>query len=241
MSFFKSLGDTVVHNVHDGAVKTLANIAPDVVGETQVTQWRVDAAKASDMAAKAATDLETAQKKFDGMKADIARYTTAAEKLMATNESAANTAVDRATQLTNDLPAAESTLAEAKSWASETETAAIAAEKRVSEGRAAIDEALHAQVQAKNEAAIAAQRLADRERLAGINNHIDGADAAINALKANAAAARQQTASANMRSKVLGANQDADAAINAALGEIDHGTAPQTLAEKLAALKANQH
>jgi phage shock protein A len=241
MSFFGSLGKTVVGNVHDGAVKTLANIAPDVVGETQITQWREDAAKAADMAAKAATDYESAQKKFDSMKADIARYTAAAEKLMATNEQAATTAIDRATQLNADLPAMQTQLAEAKSWAEETEQAAIAAEKRLTDGRAAITAALHAQEQAKNEAAIAAQRLADRERLAGITNSLNGADAAINALKATADAAKQKAASANMRAKVLGQNQDADAAINAALQEVTSGPAPQTLSEKLAALKAAQH
>jgi hypothetical protein len=190
------------------------------------------------MAAKAATDLNTAQNKVTGMKVDIARYTAAAEKLIATNETAANTAVERATSLTGDLPAAMAEFTEAQSWAQETEAAAIAAEKRVSDGRAAIDAALHEQAHAKNEAAIASQRLADRERLAGITSHMDGADAAINALRANAAASKQASASANMRSKVLGANQDADSAINAALNEVDSGPAPQTLAEKLAKLKA---
>lgn len=241
MSFFDSLIKTGVSNVHDGLVATLANAAPDVVGQTQITQWQTDASKAADMAAKAATDLEAAQKKVDSMNADINRYTAAAEKLAATNEAAATVAVDRATQLTSDLPTAKQELDEAKSWANETLEAAQAAEKRVRDGRAAIDAALHAQEHAKREAEVASQRLADRERLAGINTHLSGADAAINALKASTDAAKQTAAAANMRSKVLGEGQDADASINAALAEVDNGPAPQTLAEKLAALKASQH
>jgi hypothetical protein len=44
-------------------------------------------------------------------------------------------------------------------------------------------------------------------------------------------------AAANIRSDVLGKGADADAAINAALAEVDGAPKPQSLAEKLAALQ----
>lgn len=73
--------------------------------------------------------------------------------------------------------------------------------------------------------------------MAGISNKLDGADIAINAMQANVVEARKAAAAANLRSGVLGKGADTDAAINAALAEVDGSPKPQTLSEKLAALK----
>lgn len=102
---------------------------------------------------------------------------------------------------------------------------------------AAIDQAKRDQARAKQEQFIAEQRLKDRERMAGISNKLDGADIAINAMQANVVEARKAAAAANLRSGVLGKGADTDAAINAALAEVDGSPKPQTLSEKLAALK----
>jgi len=88
---------------------------------------------------------------------------------------------------------------------------------------------------------VAEQRLHDRERLAGISNHLDGANAAINALQANAAKAKEAAAAANLRSGVLSKGSETDSAIAAALKEVDGGPKPQSLSDKLAALKAAVH
>ena len=52
-----------------------------------------------------------------------------------------------------------------------------------------------------------------------------------------AQAAREKAAADNIRSGVLGKAVEADAAINAALAEVDGGPKPTSLQDKLAALK----
>ncbi len=96
MSFFNSFVTVGMRNIHDGAIKTLASWDPDTVSESQIQSWNDKAAELASMAAKAATELESQQKKFDTISGDIARYMAAAEKLAATNEKAANMAADKA-------------------------------------------------------------------------------------------------------------------------------------------------
>ena len=241
MSFFQSFVTTGMRNIHDGAIKTLATWDPDTVAESQLTEWNTKAAELATMAAKAAGELEVQQKKVTSITSDIARYMAAAEKLATSNEKAANMAADKALALQGDLEAAQAALADAQSWADETRASAEEAEDKVSKGRATIDQAKRDQARALQSKTIAEQRLRDRERLAGISNHLDGADAAINALTANAAKAKEAAAAANLRSGVLNKSSEADSAIAAALKEVDGGPKPQSLAEKLAALKAAAH
>ena len=241
MSFLNSFVTVGMRNVHDGAIKTLAAWDPDTVAESQLQEWNSRAAELATMAAKAASELEVQQKKFDGITADINRYMAAAEKLATTNEKAANMAADKALALQSDLEDAKTALAEAQSWADETRATAEEAEAKVSKGRATIEQAKRDQQRAQQAKMVAEQRLHDRERLAGISTNLDGADAAINALTANAAKAKEAAAAANLRSGVLNKRNADDDAIKAALAEVDGGPKPQSLAEKLAALKAAAH
>ena len=73
--------------------------------------------------------------------------------------------------------------------------------------------------------------------MAGITTDLDGADIAINAMKSNPAEAKKAAAAANIRTGVLNKGAEADAAINAALAEVDGTAKPQSLADKLAALQ----
>ena len=240
MSFFNSFVTVGMRSIHDGAIKTMAAWDPDTVAESQLQEWNTKAAELATMAAKAAGELEIQQKKFDGINSDIARYMAAAEKLAETNEKAANMAADKALALQGDLNDAKAALAEAQNWADETRTSAEEAETKVSKGRATIEQAKRDQIRAKQAQTVAEQRLHDRERLAGISNTLDGADAAINALQANAAKAKEAAAAANLRSGVLNKGNADEAAIAAALKEVDGGPKLQSLADKLVALKANR-
>lgn len=237
MGFFGSFVTNTMRNIQDGAIKTLASWDPDTVGETQLTEWNNKAAELANMAAQASTEVTTARKRVVEMEADIARYTAAAEKLAATNESAAIKAADQALELKSRLVEAKQDLADAEAWAKETRASAETAQEKVAKGRAAIEQAKRDQARAKQERVVAEQRLKDRERLAGITNTLDGAEVAISAMRANADSARQATEAANLRSGVLGRGADADAAIQAALAEVDGAPKTQSLADKLAALK----
>ena len=237
MSFLTSFASTAARQIHDGAIKTLATWDPNTVAESQITEWNSKASELANIAAKAATDLQTQQTKVTSLQNDIARYSAAAEKLAATNEVAANAAADKALALSNDLTDAQAALADAQSWANETRQSAEEAESKVAQARQIIEQAKRDQARALQSKEIAEQRLHDRERLAGITSNLDGTDAALNALKANADAAKQAAAAANLRSGVLNKGNEADAAIKAALAEVDGAPKTQTLAEKLAALK----
>jgi chromosome segregation ATPase len=237
MSFFGSFVTTTMKNIQDGAIKALASWDPKTVGEAQLKEWSNKAAELAEMAAQAAIEEDAVRKRLGQIRSDITRYTAAAEKLAATNEAAALKAADQALELKGQLAEAEQDLVEAEQWARETRTSAESAQQKVASGRKAIEQAQREQARAKQEAQISEQRLRDRERLAGISGDISGADAAINAMKANAASAKKKAAANDIRSGVLGKGADADAAVQAALAEVDGAPRAQTLAEKLAALK----
>lgn len=238
MSFFGSFVTTTMKNIQDGAIKTLASWDPETVGETQLAEWNSKAAELANMAAQAAVERDAAARRVDTIQSDIARYTAAAEKLAKTNEVAANKAADQALALQGELATARQNLADAESWATETRASAVAAEEKVAKGRTAIENAKREQARAKQEQAIAEQRLHERERMAGITTGLDGADVAIKALQANADQAKKSAAAANIRSGVLGKGAEDDAAIQAALAEVDGAPKPQSLKDKLAALKS---
>jgi len=238
MSFFKSLVTTTARNIHDGAIKTVANWNPDLVGESQLEEWNQKAKELATMAAKAAAEYENQKAKVANLTNDVAKYTAAAEKLASTNEPAANQAADRAIELSNELDEATLQMNDAKSWAEETMASATTAQEKVVSGRTAIENAKREQARANQQKTIAQEKLRDRERLAGINTGLDGADVAIDALRKNAAAAKQEAAAANIRANVLSKNVETDDAINAALAEVDHTSIKnQSLADKLNALK----
>jgi hypothetical protein len=218
----------------------MAQWDPNTVAEAQLTDWNNQAAILADSAAKAATDLETAKTKVNGLLSEINRLTIAATKLAATNETAANIAADRALNMQAELEDAQAELADAQSWADETRASAEQAETKVAQGRATIEQAKREQARALQAKEQAETRLHERERVAGINQNLNGGDIALNALKANAAKAKQDAASANLRSNVLNKGNEADAAIKAALAEVDGPPKGQTLAEKLAALNTKR-
>ncbi len=240
MSFLKSFVTTAARQVHDGAIKTMAQWDPTTVAEAQLTEWNDQAKQLADVAAKAATDAQTEKVKVENMLSEINRYTMAAQKLMATNESAANIAADRALAVQADLKDAQAVQAEAQSWADETRANAELAETKVAQGRATIEQAKRDQARAIQSKEQAETRLRERERVAGITSGLSGGDIALDALKANAAKAKQDAVSANLRSNVLNKGNESDAAINAALAEVDGPPKGQTLAEKLATLNAKR-
>ena len=240
MSFLTSFVTTKAKNLHDAAIKTVASWDPDTVAESQIAEWQNQAQELANSAAKAATDAKTANDAVENIKANVSRYTAAAEKLATSNPDAANKAADQALELSSRLEAAQAEAADATAWANETLVAAQNAQKLVLEGRTKVEAAKRDQARAQQEAVIAERRRADRERMAGVVNGLNGTDVAIDALKANANAARQKAAANNIRSEVLGKSTDSDSAINAALAEVDNGgvAKPTSLADKLAALKA---
>ena len=237
MSFLSSFVSTKVRDLHDGAIKLVAQWDPESVGEAQLAEWDSQAKEMATTAARAATDAKTAQDAVANIQSNVARYTAAAEKLAATNEVAANKAADQALEWASKLESAQSEANAATAWATETRTAAENAQRLVIEGRTKIENAKRDQARALQEAKVAEQRRADRERMAGITKGLSGADVALDAMAANAKAAREKAAADNIRSGVLGKASDDDAAINAALAAVDGKPKAQTLAEKLAALK----
>lgn len=237
MNLLSSFVSAKIRDLHDGAIKLMAKWDPDAVGDAQLDQWDTQAREMAATAAKAAADAKEASQILENIKINISRYTAAAEKLAPTNEAAANKAADQALEWSTKLEAAEAEAADATAWAAETREAAERAQRLVMEGRAKIDAAKRDQERALREAQVAEQRRAERERMAGITKGLSGADAALDAMTANARAAREKAAADKIRSDVLGKAQDADAAINAALAEVDHGPKPLSLKDKLAALK----
>lgn len=237
MSFLGSMLTAKARDLHDAAVKTVANWDPNGAGESQIIEWDSQAKEFAASAAKAATDATAANDEVANINANITRYIAAAEKLAATNETAAMAAATTAEEWQARLADAQNVAKDATSWAAETLAAAQLAQKKVMDGRKTIEAAKRDLARATQENQIAEQRRAERERMAGITKGLNGADLAIDALTANAKEAREKAAANNIRSGVLGANVENDAAINAALAEVDGGPKPQTLAEKLAALK----
>lgn len=224
--------------MHDGAIKLMAKWDPESVGEAQIAEWDDQARDLARTAAKAATDAKAATEALANIKKNITQYTAAAEKLAATNPSAANKAADTALEWQSKLDSAIAEELDSQSWAKETLEAAERAQQLVIEGREKIARAKREQARAIKEADVAASRRADRERMAGITKGLNGADAVLDAMAANTKAARENAAADNIRSGVLGKTVEADEAIKAALAEVEGAAKPQTLADKLAALKS---
>jgi hypothetical protein len=239
MSFLTSFVSTKVRDIHDGAIKLMAKWDPETVGETQLAEWDATAREMAATAAKAAGDAKTAADALINIQSNISRYTAAAEKLATTNEVAANKAADQALEWSAKLSDATTEASDSAVWADETRVAAENAQRLVIEGKSKIEKAKREQARALQEAAVAEQRRADRERMAGLTKGLSGADVAIDAMAANAKAAREKAAADNLRSGVLGKVTDDDAAIKAALAEVDGTAKPKTLADKLASLKKN--
>lgn len=237
MSFISNYISAKVQDLHDTAVKLVAKWDPESVGEAQLAEWDATAREMAATAAKAATDAKAAADALANIRSNVERYTAAAEKLAATNEIAANKAADQALEWNGKLEAAAAEASDAAQWATETRAAAENAQRLVLEGKSKIEQAKRDQARALQEAAVAEQRRADRERMAGLTKGLSGADVAVNAMAANAKVAREKAAADNIRSGVLGKAVEADAAINAALAEVDGGPKPTSLQDKLAALK----
>lgn len=241
MSFITNYISAKVRDIQEGAVRLVAKWDPESVGEAQLAEWDATAREMASTAAKAGHDAKAARDSLANIRSNIERYTAAAEKLAgAGNEDAANKAADQALEWQGRLEQAEAEAQDAELWSKETLAAAQNAQRLVMEGKTKIEQAKRDQARALQEAKIAEQRRADRERMAGLSKGISGADAAINAMSANAANARQKAAADNIRSGVLGQAVEADVAIKAALAEVDGGPRPTSLQDKLAALKGKK-
>lgn len=241
MSFFTSLASTKIRDLRDGAVKLMAKWDPEGVGEAQIEEWNTTAEELARTAARAATDAKAATEALANIEANVNRYTAAAEKLMAAgNETAANKAADQALEWNAKLDDARTEATDAEQWAAETRAAAENAQRLVMEGRQKIEAAKREQARALQAEQVAEQRRAERERLAGLTRGLSGTDMAIDAMKANARGAKERAEANNIRSGVLGKAVEADAAINAALAEVDGKPKGQSLADKMAALKARK-
>lgn len=237
MGIVSSIVTTKARGLHDTAIKLMAKWDPESVGEAQIAEWDNQARDLARSAAKAETDAKAARDAVANIQKNISNYTAVAEKLALTNENAANKAADAALEWQSKLDAAVEEENDATAWAAEVKTAAERAQQLVIEGRDKIERAKREQARAANEAAVAANRRAERERLAGVTKGLNGADAVLDAMAANTKAAREQAAADNLRSGVLGKTVETDDVVKAALAEIEHGSKPQTLADKIAALK----
>lgn len=239
MGIVSSIVTTKARDLHDTVIKLMAKWDPESVGEAQIAEWDNQARDLARSAAKAETDAKTAREALESVRKNIANYTAAAEKLASTNESAANKAADAALEWQSKLAAAEAEVSDSTAWAAEVKTAAERAQQLVIEGRDKIEKAKREQARANQEATVAANRRADRERMAGITKGLNGTDAVLDAMAANTKNAREQAAADNIRSGVLGRTVETDDAVKAALAEIEGEKKPQSLADKLAALKKN--
>ena len=237
MGIVSSIVTTKARDLHDTAIKLMAKWDPESVGEAQITEWDNQARNLARSAAKAQTDAAAATEALENIRKNIANYTAAAEKLAATNETGANKAADAALEWQSKLDAAVVEERDSASWANEVKIAAERAQQLVIEGRDKIEKAKREQARATQEATVAASRRAERERMAGITKGLNGTDAVLDAMAANTKNAREQAVADNIRSGVLGKTVETDDAVKAALAEIEGGTKPKSLADKLAALK----
>ena len=241
MTFFTSLISTKIRDAHDGAVKLIAKWDPEGVSQAQLMEWDNTARELAQTAARAATDAKTARDAVTNINSNLDRYTAAAEKLAAAgNEDAANKAADQALEWGSKLETADAEAQDAESWAKETRVAAENAQRLVMQGRQKIEAAKREQARALQAEQVSEQRRADRERMLGITKGLNGADVAIDAMSANARAARERAEANNIRSGVMGKAVEADDAINRALAEVDGAPKTQSLQDKLAALKARK-
>lgn len=238
MSFFTSFASTKIQDLRDGAVKLMAKWDPEGVGAAQLEEWNTTAEELARTAARAATDAKAAREALDNIEANVNRYTAAAEKLAAAGQDgAANKAADQALEWNAKLEDARTESLDATQWAAETRDAAENAQRLVMEGRAKIEAAKREQARALQAEQVAEQRRAERERMAGLTRGLSGTDMAIDAMKANTRAAKERAEADNIRSGVLGKAVEADAAIAAALAEVDGAPKTQSLQDKLARLR----
>jgi hypothetical protein len=239
MSFFSSLVTTKIRDAHDSALKAIAKRNPSTAAAVQIEQWQVESVEYSKNAATAASAAKAAADHLVAIKTNIAKYTAAAEKLAsAGNEDAANKAADQALSLQAQLESAQREVDATASFAADTLELANKAQQQVVDGLTAVEAAKREQARAAEEAKLAEQRLATKERMSGITHGLSGTTAAIDAMTANAKADREKAAAANIRAGVLGKSSENDDAIAAAIAEVDGTNKPKSLAEKMAALKS---
>lgn len=239
MAFFTSFFKSKMDSLHDGAIKLMASWDPEAVSAAQLREWDTQAQEMAEAAARAETDNKKAAERLANIQSNLARYTAAAEKLLtAGNETAANKAADEALTFQAQLKDAEEEAADASEWATETRQAAQNAQRLVLEGRQKLDRARRDQERAEQEAKVSEARRAERERMAGISKGLSGTDAALDAMAANAREARERASANRIRSDALGKASDSDAAVAAALAEVDGNGKNNSLQEKLAALRS---
>lgn len=238
MGFLTNYISTKAQELHQAGMQLMAKWDPESVGEAQLAEWDSQAKEMAATAAKAQSDAQESRKVANNIRANLERYTNAATKLIeAGNETAANQAADKALEFKAQLESADAEAQDAEAWAAETLEAAQNAQRLVMEGRTKIEQAKRDQARALKEQEVAERRRQDRERMAGISKSVSGADVAINAMAANARQAREKATADRIRGDVLGKATETDAAINAALAEVDGKPKTQSLADKLAALK----
>lgn len=238
MSFLTSYITTKARDLHNASIQMVAKWDPESAGEAQIAEWDAQAREMAGVAARALSDADTTRKVANTIRENMQRYTRAAENLMSKGEtSAAEQSADKALEYKSQLQSAEAEAADAQLWADETHAAALKAQRLVVEGRSKIEHAKRDQARAEREAAIAAERLAERQRLAGITRNLSGADAAIDAMSANTRKSREKAAADRIRGDALGKVTDDNQAIQRALEEVDGIAAPKSLSDKLAALR----
>lgn len=238
MSFLTSYISTKARDLHNAGIQMVAKWDPESAGEAQIAEWDAQAREMAAVAARALTDADTTRKVVNTIRENMQRYTRAAENLLNRGEtSAAEQSADRALEFKSQLESAEAEAEDAQRWAEETQSAAVKAQRLVAEGRSKIERAKRDQARAEREAAAASQRLAERQRLAGITRDLSGADAAIDAMAANTRKSREKATADRIRSDALGKVTDDNSAIQRALEEVDGSPAPKNLSDKLAALR----
>lgn len=238
MTFLGSMFKAESRTLHDDLVKLSAAHLSDLTSEAQLIEWEQHAAQLATVAAHAASEAKTANDEVVNLTSNVARFTAVAEKLAATNEAAAADALNKAEDFQSQLNGAKTNATDATSWANESRQNAENAQQMVMQGKTKLEASKRDQARAIERQHGAEERLAERQRAAGISNGLNSMDAVIDAMSANTKAAQEAAAAANLRSDMLGKASSSDDAIKAALDEVDHGPKPTTLAERIAALKA---
>jgi len=238
MSFLTSYVSTKARDLHTAGIQLIAKWDPESAGGAQIAEWDSQARDMAATAAKALTDASAMRKTADSIRENMQRYTRAAENLLSKGETAAaEQSADRALEFKSQLEVAEAEAVDAEAWAAETHDAAIKAQRLVAEGRSKIERVKRDQARAQREAEVASQRLAERQRIAGITRDVSGADAAIDAMSANTRKAREKATADRIRSDALGKISDDNKMIERALAEVDGVSTPKNLSDKLAALR----
>jgi hypothetical protein len=234
---FGSLFNNTLRDAHDGAMKLLAQQAPEATAAAGIEDLRQKAATLAARAAHAKIVAASSRAAADAAAAQVGKYIALADKLQTSDPATAEEALKHAEELHPQADQIESQAKEDDHFASEMATMAETAAKNLLSQQAQMQAAVHDQTLARQQSDAAASRLHDRQEAAGLIHGMDTTNLALDALKANTQKAQEQVAAANMQSDALG-GAAGSSKLDAAMAAMDNPAPSGSLADRIAALKA---